>query len=97
MTQSEAHVPTPNAISYMKQLCRHWSHRFPVEFDDHRGRIELPKGVCTLHALPEELHVELALVDAADQERMQEVVAEHVQRFGFREQLEFAWRPQQTV
>lgn len=94
MTNSEAHVPTTHAASYMKQLCRHWSHKFPVTFDDHQGRIELPKAICTLQAAPELLHVQLATFAAEDEARMQEVVAEHLQRFGFREQLAFHWQPQ---
>lgn len=92
MTNSEAHIPTANATSYLKQLCRHWSHKFPVSFDDHLGRIELPKAVCTLHAAPDELYVELATFEEEDQNRMQQVVAEHLQRFGFREQLVFNWQ-----
>lgn len=91
MTNSEAHIPTANATSYLRQLCRHWSHKFPVSFDDHLGRIELPKAVCTLHASADELHVELATFDEEDEGRMQQVVAEHLQRFGFREELTFDW------
>lgn len=93
MTTTEANVPTAHATSYLRQLCRHWGHKFPVTFDDSQGRIELPKAVCELAALPEELRVVLTVPDAADTNRMQEVVAEHLQRFGFREQLVFDWKP----
>jgi uncharacterized protein len=94
MTHTEATVATASATSYLRQLCRHWAHKFPVTFDDQQGRIELPKGVCTLQATPEALHVALAVPDPADTARLQEVVAEHLQRFGFRETLVFAWHEQ---
>lgn len=93
MTNSEAHVATAHAVSYMKQLCRHWSHKFAVSFDDQHGRIELPKAVCTLDANASELLVRLETFDGEDEPRMQQVVAEHLQRFGFREQLVFDWQP----
>ena len=92
MQTSEAHVPTEHATSYLRQLCRHWSHRFPVTFDDVNGRIELPSAVCLLSADPAQLKVRLELAEDADVARMETVVAEHLQRFGFREQLQFAWR-----
>jgi hypothetical protein len=90
---SEANVPTENAVSYMKQLCRHWGHKFPVTFDDQQGRIELPQAICTLNASPASLHVRLEVEEGADEARKQQVVAEHLQRFGFREELVFDWHP----
>ena len=92
MKISEAEVPTEHAVSYLRQLCRHWSHRFPVTFDDRHGRIELPTAVCTLTSTAASLHVKLGLNADADQERVEAVVAEHLQRFGFKEQLVFDWK-----
>ncbi len=93
MTNSEAQVPTANASSYLRQLCRHWAHKFPVTFDDQGGRIDLPKAVCTLNATADALHVHLATSEPVDETHMQRVVAEHLQRFGFREPLVFDWKP----
>ena len=91
MKTSHADVKTEHATSYLRQLCRHWAHRFPVEFDDHKGTIELPQTNCELKASPEVLLVRLTLRDDADQDRMEKVVEEHLQRFGFRETLAFTW------
>ncbi len=91
MRLSRAEVPTEHAVSYLKQLCRHWGHKFPVEFDDAHGKITLPKAYVTLMSSPATLSVYLEVADPADQERMEEVVAEHLQRFGFREPLAFQW------
>ena len=91
MKISSAEVKTANAASYMKQICRHWGHKFPVEFDDAAGRIELPQARCVLTATAEELAVRLEMTEEADQSRMEKVVEEHLQRFGFREELVFVW------
>jgi hypothetical protein len=91
MNLSRAEVPTVNSVSYLRQLCRHWSHKFVVEFDDAHGKIQLPKAVVTLMSSPTALSVYLEVPEAADQERVEEVVAEHLQRFGFKETLEFRW------
>ena len=94
MRISQAEVVTSQATSYLRQLCRHWSHKFPTEFNDESGRIELPSGLCVLQAEPERLRVRLEMPDEADAQRFEHVVAEHLQRFGFRETLQFEWRRQ---
>ena|SRR5579875_2143616 len=89
----EASVRTANAGSYLRKLCQHWSHRFEVQYDDQHGIILLPQAKCVLTASPETLLVRLACSQGADGKRVQEVVEEHVRRFGFREELEFPWTP----
>jgi hypothetical protein len=88
--QVTAHVPTALASRYLQQVCKHWGHKFPVEFTPEHGRIELPVAVCVLDAGADALTISLeAPVDQI--ERMQGVVAEHVQRFAFKETLVFNW------
>ncbi|MDO9471496.1 MAG: DUF2218 domain-containing protein [Caulobacter sp.] len=90
--QSLAAVSTANAARYLTQLCKHWSHRFAVVFDDASGRIELPAGVCRLTAGPGKLGVVIEAADAPTLDRLEGVVAEHLNRFAFREgPLAFAW------
>ena len=91
MNLSRAEVPTANAVSYLRQLCRHWSHKYSVEFDDTHGKIQLPKAIVQLMPSPAALSVYLEVPAAEDQARMEEVVAEHLQRFGFKETLVFNW------
>jgi hypothetical protein len=91
MNVSEAKVRTANAVSYMKQLCRHWAHRFPVEFTDEDGRIELPQTLCTLTATSSFLGIRLDAPGEEVQTKMEGVVAEHLRRFGFKEDLVFDW------
>ena len=86
-----AEVSTENAASYMRKLCAHWSHKFAVEVSESHGTIELPAAKCDLTAAPETLTVRLELKEDADEARLRKVVEEHLQRFGFREELVFAW------
>ena len=37
MPSSQAHVSTPSASRYLQQVCKHWSHKFAVEFTAERG------------------------------------------------------------
>jgi hypothetical protein len=90
MGAASARVVTAHASRYLQQLCKHWSHKFPVEFTAQNGRIELPTAVLILDADPEGLG--LRLDTSGDQlARMEDVVAEHLNRFAFREELRFSW------
>jgi hypothetical protein len=92
MAQSVAHVPTASASRYLQQLCKHWGHKYPVEFDARHGVISLPMGPVTMDAAQDELVVELDAEDPAGLDRFEGVVAEHLSRFAFREELKFDWR-----
>ncbi|ATQ44454.1 DUF2218 domain-containing protein [Caulobacter mirabilis] len=90
--QSIASVSTAHAARYMTQLCKHWAHKFPVTFDEASGRIELPLGLCRLTVGPGVLGVVLEAADDAGLLRLEDVVADHVNRFAHREgELAFAW------
>ena len=88
---STATVNTPNGSSYLRKLCQHWSHRFTVEYNETHGTIQLPTALCTLDATSESLLVRLDMQEGADEARLRSVVEEHLQRFGFKEELVFAW------
>ena len=90
--RSLASVSTANAAKYLAQLCKHWSPRFAVAFDATAGRIETPAGVCLLTAAPGRLGVVIEARDVAALTRLEDVLAEHLNRFAFREgALRFAW------
>ena len=92
MQTVEAQVATAYGSRYLQQLAKHWSHKFPVEVSPQAATIDMPLGKCVMSATPERLDVVLTGADEADMQRFQEVVADHLQRFGFRETLTFAWR-----
>ena len=91
MQTSRATVNTANASSYLRRLCQHWSHRFPVEFNDQQGTIQLQQSTCVLNASPELLTIRLTVEGGADEASLRTIVEKHLQRFGFRDDLVFEW------
>lgn len=92
---AQAIVETAKASGYLQQLCKHFGHKIPVEFDARRGRIEFPMGICDLEA-SEDADVLTLRASAATAEklaRVKEVVASHLLRFAFREELKVDWTP----
>ena len=90
-------VTTDNGSRYLQQLCKHWSHKFQVSFDPTHGTVEMPGVTLTLDAEPASLALVLTVADEADLTRMCGVVADHIRRFAFREELVFDWAEQQTA
>ena len=92
MTVATANVPTASAAKYLQQLCKHWAHKLDVEFTAEEGTVRFPDGVATLKAGPEALTVSIEAQDPATVERLEQVVASHLDRFAFREApLAFSW------
>jgi hypothetical protein len=93
MTTTTARVPTASASRYLQQLCKHWSHKFEVSFDAEAGQIMLPFGTTDLRAGEDALDIIVTLNDDADPARAQQVIADHLNRFAFREgELVFDWK-----
>jgi hypothetical protein len=86
MPASQAVIATVSASKYLQQLCKHWSHKFAVEFSPEHGTIPFDETRrCTLDASPERLALRIDAADDTTLERMQGVVIEHLKRFAFRE------------
>jgi hypothetical protein len=83
---------TASGSKYLQQLCKHWGHKFEVEFSKTRGQVRFPSAVATLEASADALLVTVETEDAEAVERLREVVVEHLDRFAFREApLPFEW------
>jgi hypothetical protein len=105
MPVSAARVATERATTYLKQLCehfadqgqRHSAQEFYVRSDDYEGRIDFApvvSGSCRLDAREEGvLVVEASGSDEAALERIQRIVAKHLERFGQSDGLTVEWRP----
>jgi hypothetical protein len=92
MLLSAAHVETAHASRYLQQLCKHWAHKFPVEFDQGHGFVPFsPDSTVEFNADEAGLHIRLRVSDAQKQEQMQRVVSDHLKRFAFREELAITW------
>lgn len=93
MPASQAAIPTASASRYLQQLCKHWSHKFAVEFTPQHGTIPFDSTrLCTLDAAPDALTLRIEAADDATLERTQGVVIDHLKRFAFREDFgEVTW------
>jgi Uncharacterized protein conserved in bacteria len=92
MTSTTAHVPTTNGSRYLQQLCKHWGHKFEVDFTPERGVVKLHAGVVTMVAHPEALDVTISDAAEDDLPRLKDVVVKHIDRFAFREApLAYDW------
>lgn len=96
MPASRADVATEHASRYLQQLCKHWAHKFPVEFDPEHGEIELSLGRTVMDAEAALLHIAVTAPDAASLDRLETVVADHIKRFAFREELSFDWKREEA-
>jgi len=103
MFETTARVPTENGSRYLQQLCKHWSHNLKVEFTPEQGTVVFPKdargadwpgdATLTLKAGKDSLECKLEASAEAQREALKGVVANHLDRFAFREApLKFDWR-----
>ena len=91
MAKTTATVSTTHASRYLQQLCKHWAHKFTVEFTPESGRIDLGENrVVMLNASEQNLTATIEAPEAT-LEQMENVVSSHIVRFAFREELIFNW------
>ncbi len=90
--QSHARLNTDKAARYMTQLAKHWSHGFEVALDATSARIPLPVGTCVMLAEPDGLNITVEAPILESLTKLEDVVAEHLLRFAFREPVDrLAW------
>ena len=83
---------TASGSKYLQQLCKHWGHKFEVEFSETRGQVRFPSALETMEASEDALLVSIETDDTESVERLKEIVANHLDRFAFREApLPFQW------
>ena len=88
MVQSQAQIPTASASRYLQQICKHWSHKFAVEFTPEHGTIPFSEDRrCDFQAADGILTMRIEAADDAVLQRTQDVVVDHLKRFAHREDL----------
>lgn len=92
MNISVAQVPTTKGERYLQQLCKHWAHKFKVDFTPAQGSIDFLDGrSCGLKATAEILEV-TAFCPLEGMAAFQVIIERHIQRFAHREgELVFVW------
>lgn len=93
MIGTQSRVATPTASKYLQQLCKHFRHKIPVEFNPTAGRADFPFGVCTMAADGRELHLICNAESAAALDKVRGIVHDHLERFAWREKPEIVWQP----
>jgi len=88
MPHSAAVVPTENASRYLQQLCKHFGHKIPVSFTPEHGECRFSCGTAKLDATDGQLRIAVEAPDAEQLAQTQDVVASHLVRFAFREEIE---------
>ncbi|MBI2242083.1 MAG: DUF2218 domain-containing protein [Magnetospirillum gryphiswaldense] len=91
---ARAAITTAAASRYLGQLCKHFAHKIPVQYDDQSGRADFPWGTCLLAARDGVLRLDLTAEDETSLSRVKAVVEDHLVRFAWRESITFAWEPQ---
>lgn len=93
MSTSRVEVATQHASRYLQQLSKHWAHKFETEFTPLSSKIALPLGDAQLRANDTSLIIEVVAHKSEDLLVLQDVVQRHIERFAFKESLDFEWRP----
>lgn len=92
MTTITGRVETPHGGKYVRQLCKHWSHKLAVENDGDRGTVRFPDATAVMDADATGIALSLTGEDAARLEELKGVLARHLDRFAFREApLAYRW------
>ena len=94
MPSSQAIIATTDGPRLIKRLLTHWGHRFEVGFDDERGHVSFDAVTrAAFLARSDALEVRIDAADPAALPRIQEVVAEHLQRMHRGTPLAIDWGP----
>lgn len=93
MPLSIATVITEHASRYLQQLTRHFAHKIPTWQQGNEGDLTFPMGTCSLRSDAGALTLLAAAPDDDALAQTQDVVARHLVRFAFREELALSWTP----
>ena len=92
MTSKTGRMATDRAARYAKQLASHWERKTEQATADDATILTFESGnVVVLRPADGVLEVEVSVADGGDLDRFAQVVADHLQRFGQRDELEVTW------
>ncbi len=102
MIRSTTRFDSERAERYLVQLCKHFAHKVPASYesagdgpaqDRMEGKVDFPWGVCRMSATGDGLAIICEAADAESLKRVEYVVADHVERFAWREKPRIDWQP----
>jgi hypothetical protein len=94
MLIAQSRFETLKAVAYLKKFCRHFTHKLATKFDDSHGHVDFPFGDCRLQSSENVLTFTVEAETEEALEKMQSVVAGHMERFAFRDEISLVWERQ---
>jgi hypothetical protein len=92
MQTATGQMATERPERYAKQLASHWAKRGPATEEDGATVLRWETGqVIVLRPAEGTLEVEVSVPDDADVDRFAQVVKDHLERFGSRDELNVVW------
>ena len=85
-------VATATPARYISRLCTQFTHKLPVSFDEHHGRIEFAFGLSHLHADQTGLHITALSNNPQDLDKLKHLIAAHFERFAWQAELSLNWQ-----
>ena len=92
METSTARVRTGKADRYLVQLCKHFGHRVPAEWSETDGVVRFEPGTCRMTAGDDTLILVCESATSEDLAVVETVVADHLLRFAWKEDLTVEWQ-----
>ena len=87
-------MTTERPERYAKQLAGHWARKGSTGQEDGATVIRFETGqVVVMRAEPGTLHIEASVPEDGDADRFAQVVKDHLERFGQRDELDVVWQP----
>lgn len=87
----EAQVKSEQASRYLVQLCKHFAHKRPTDYDESRGRVDFQPGLCVMHAVGDQLSLRCEALSEQTLHVVKETVEAHLARFAWREAIAVNW------
>jgi hypothetical protein len=86
-------MATDRPERYAKQLAGHWARKGNTEEADDTTIIRFDSGQrVVMRPMPGRLEIEASVPDDGDPVRFAEVVKNHLERFGHRDELDVVWQ-----
>ena len=93
-TITKSTVFTLHGASYLKRLCRHFSHKVPTTVTNTQGRIEFPFGACRIDIDANHMFIRIELESPTDLDLAEEVITKHLIQIANRDEPTVEWNRQ---
>ena len=88
---AQARVRSERASRYLVQLCKHFAHKIPADYDERTGKVDFQPGLCVMHATGDWLSLRCEASSEPDLIRVKSIVADHLARFAWQEGIAVEW------